>query len=397
MSTDPQSLADDFPIGPLSPALRIGASEDATRVAIVQGADGRHFRLPLAALELLRAIPAPMSAAAFVAAQPPGQRKAVLALLRRAVDGRLLEVEAQAAVPAPEPARPGGPLMIHLLKVDPARMLALFAPLYRLLFTRTALALWAIASVVTIWQCIDVNALAWPQFAAFKTFHNWPWIYLMMVISSVMHEMGHAYSCTRHGEKVRELSIVLYFFQLSAYVNVSSSWLLPHKRQRVEIALAGLYVESFLALLAAQALIWLEPYTPPSEVAFIFLVVLLTRMVLNLVPVLRLDGYWVLSDLLGEPNLRQRATAYCLSRIAFWRAPRALSFEPRHGLVYVLFTGASLAFIGYMGWRALLGIDAALVALPLLVRLSVAGFLVGALTFSLVVYLRQAKQKYFIR
>jgi len=390
----------DFLIGPLAPSVRVSEPESAAgaaRVAIVQGPGGRHFRLPMAALNLLRRIPAEMSAQAFAASLPAGQRVASLALLRHAVDGQLLQigpVDASRQAPSPEAANP---LLIRLIKIDPERLIRWFAPLYQPLFTRAALVLWALAAMITVVQGIEVNVLAWPQFAAFRTFHNWAWIYGMLALSSLMHEMGHAYACTRHGERVRELSIVLYFFQISAYVNVSSSWLLPRTRQRVEIALAGLYIESYLALIAAQALIWLEPYTPPSEVAFIFLVVLLTRMALNAIPVLRLDGYWVLSDWLGEPNLRQRAAAYCLSRLAFWRQPVALNFEPRHGLVYWLFVLGSLLFIGFTLYQAIVGLNSWLKAMPELIRFSVAALLVGVLTFSLVAYLRQAKQKYFIR
>jgi len=394
MNNAPHPAPADFPIAPLSPALTIATHEqDGKTIAILQRPDGRHFRLPPAALQLLRRIEAPGMAGAFVAALPPAQQAAALAMLRQAAGAGLLQTADGA--PAPAPAR-GNILLLRLFHCDPNRVLDFVSVLYRPFFGRTALVVWVLALCVTVYQCIQENVFAWPQFAAFAHFPNWLLVYVLLIVSSLMHELGHAYACRRHGARVREFQVVLYFLQIGVYVNVSDAWMLPRKLQRIEIALAGLYVEGYLAILTAQVLIWAEPYSYASQAAFIFFIILLTRMVLNAIPTLRLDGYWVLSDLLGEPNLRQRSTAYVMSRLPLVRRAVRLNFKPRNGAIYWLFSGFSVAVIAFFidqSRRVLLKLMGGLH--PLL-AMGLLGLVAAMLALSLVAYLRTIRQKYLV-
>jgi putative peptide zinc metalloprotease protein len=396
MKTAPHTEADDFPIAPLAPTLTIAMhAQDGKPLATLQRPDGRHFRLPLAALQLLQRIEAPGMALAFVAAQPAPARTATLALLRQAAGAGLLQSAQGAAAPAPVPAR-GNILLLRLFHFDPNRVLDIIAPLYRPFFSKPALVVWLLALGVTAYQCAQENVFAWPQFAAFTHFPNWILVYVLLVVSSLMHELGHAYACRRHGARVREFQLVLYFLQLGAYVNVSDAWMLPRKLQRIEIALAGLYVESYLAILTAQVLIWAEPYSYVSQAAFIFFVILLTRMALNAIPTLRLDGYWVLSDLLGEPNLRQRSTAYVIAQLPFVRRAVRLNFKPASGVIYWLFSGFSIAVIAFFVDRSLRALLKLMGGLHPLLSLAVVGVIGTMLVLSLVAYLRTIKQKYLM-
>ena len=396
MTNEPHAGAADFPIGPLSPALTIATHEqDGKPLAIMQRPDGRHFRMPLPALQLLQRIAAPGMAGAFVAGLPASQQPAALAMLRHAAGAGLLQSADGAPAAAPAPGR-GNILLLRLFHCDPNRVLDMVSVLYRPFFGRTALLLWALALAVTGYQCVQENVFAWPQFAAFTHFPNWILVYGLLIVSSLMHELGHAYACRRHGARVREFQVVLYFLQIGVYVNVSDAWMLPRKLQRIEIALAGLYVESYLAILTAQVLIWAEPYSYASQAAFLFFVILLTRMVLNLIPTLRLDGYWVLSDLLGEPNLRQRSTAYVMSRLPVVRRAVRLNFKPRNGAIYWLFSGFSVAVIAFFVDQSRRVLLKLMSSLHPLVTMGLLGLVAAMLALSLVAYLRTIKQKYLI-
>jgi hypothetical protein len=378
MDTSTPTAPVDFPIAPLRAGLRV-APVEGERFVNVQNEQGKFFRLPQSAMTLLGSISGPTTAHAFVAGLAAEKRGAALALLSHAARVGLLALE---QAPEAAPKAPRNLLFFELASFDPSVLLRFVAPLYRLLFSRFGALALVVATAVTVWQAIDVNAFAFQQFAAFRDFTNWPWIYAMLALSSLLHELGHAYACTRHGVKTGRMSIALYFFQVTTYVNVSEAWLCPRRAQKVEIALAGLYVEAFLAVVSAQALIHLDPYTLPSEVSLIFLVILLTRMAFNSLPVLRLDGYWLLSDWLGEHNLRARASAYVLSRlIGVWR-PVRLAFKPRHVPAYWLFFSLSTVLVAvvmlrvallldgwmsglWLGWRLLAVFGLAMAVLPL--------------------------------
>ena len=89
-----------------------------------------------------------------------------------------------------------------------------------------------------------------------------------------------------------------------AYVDVTDAWKLKPRFERVRIALGGVYVELAIAAIAAWAW-WLLPTGVLKHIAAqVFVVAGPGTLLVNANPLLRLDGYYVLSDLLEIPNLR---------------------------------------------------------------------------------------------
>ena len=137
------------------------------------------------------------------------------------------------------------------------------------------------------------------------------WIFLMAfwVIAKVLHETGHAVCAHRHGVRLGKTGIMFFLFAPLAYVDVTDAWKLQSRMRRVQIALAGVYLELAVAAVAAWAW-WMLPIgTARHFAAQIFLVTGPTTLLVNANPLLRLDGYYVLSDLLEIPNLRMHGRA----------------------------------------------------------------------------------------
>jgi hypothetical protein len=116
---------------------------------------------------------------------------------------------------------------------------------------------------------------------------------------------------------------MLIYFQPAFYCNVSDAWLFPEKSRRLWVTFAGAYFEIFLWGLAT--LVW-RVTDPGSFVNHFALVVTATsafKMFLNLNPLIKLDGYYLLSDWLDVPNLRSKAVAYLRARVTslFGHAP----------------------------------------------------------------------------
>jgi putative peptide zinc metalloprotease protein len=137
----------------------------------------------------------------------------------------------------------------------------------------------------------------------------WGWLALTIVVIKICHEFGHALAARRVGVPCRELGVMLLFGFPLMYCNVSEATLLPRRRDRLTISAAGIYVELWLALLAA----WIWLVTAPGILQTLGLQVMLicsvNTLLLNGNPLLRYDGYYVFSDLLGVHNLRPRAFA----------------------------------------------------------------------------------------
>ncbi len=137
-------------------------------------------------------------------------------------------------------------------------------------------------------------------------------LYLCFWGVKLCHEMGHGFTCKRFGMQsnsggeVHTLGLMLLVFTPVPYVDASSSWAFRNKWHRIFVALGGMYVE--LAIAAVAAIVWYF-YSDPIAFNIIFVASVAT-ILFNANPLLRFDGYYVLSDLLEIPNLAQRGKQY---------------------------------------------------------------------------------------
>jgi putative peptide zinc metalloprotease protein len=140
----------------------------------------------------------------------------------------------------------------------------------------------------------------------------------------VLHELGHALACKHFGGEVRELGFMLLVFAPCLYCDVSDAWRLPSKWRRIAVSAAGIGVEMVLAAIAT--IIWW--YAQPGVVQLVALNIMIicsvNTLLINGNPLLRYDGYYVLSDLLEIPNLWLRSRdALCRYTTGWLVASRA--------------------------------------------------------------------------
>jgi putative peptide zinc metalloprotease protein len=125
-----------------------------------------------------------------------------------------------------------------------------------------------------------------------------------------VHELGHGYAVKRWGGEVHEIGIMFLVFMPVPYVDASEASGFHNKWRRVLVGGAGILVEVFLAALAM--FVWVEAEEGLVR-AFAFNVMLIggvSTVLFNGNPLLRFDGYYVLSDLLEIPNLGNRSNRY---------------------------------------------------------------------------------------
>src|SRR5689334_18738317 len=145
---------------------------------------------------------------------------------------------------------------------------------------------------------------------------NWPWLWATFCIIKLIHELGHAFSCRRFGGEVHELGIMSLVFVPAPYVDASSAWSLPSKWHRMFVGAGGMIFELFVA--AICAFIWKNTGDTQliNKLAYnTMFIASVTTILFNANPLLRYDGYYILSDLLEIPNLRQKSMEYSLGLI----------------------------------------------------------------------------------
>jgi putative peptide zinc metalloprotease protein len=140
--------------------------------------------------------------------------------------------------------------------------------------------------------------------------------YLLVLVSFIMHEFGHAAASHRFGSRPAEIGIGLYLVFPVLFCNVTQAWRLPRKA-RVAVNLGGVYFQLIVcAVLAACQL------ATHSDVLTLVMYANLVSMLVTLNPFFRFDGYWIYSDLFRLPNLRDSAREVTIA--ALGRAARSL-------------------------------------------------------------------------
>ena len=127
---------------------------------------------------------------------------------------------------------------------------------------------------------------------------------LLSTLGTLCHEFGHASAAAHYGCRRMTIGWGLYIIYTVLWTNVSEAWRLP-RRQRAVIDVGGVYFESIFQLLT------LALYLETGNLVFLFAFLMIDiNIVMTANPFLRMDGYWLMSDLFGIVNLRQQQTAW---------------------------------------------------------------------------------------
>lgn len=129
----------------------------------------------------------------------------------------------------------------------------------------------------------------------------------------LLHEASHALTTYRYQGRVFEAGILFIVFFPLTYVNGSSTWNFPNRWQRIHAAFSGIYAELFVAAIAV--LIWVDnPNSVVGNIAHnLVLVAGFSSLLFNINPLMRFDGYFILSDLTTIPNLYSRGKDFVSS------------------------------------------------------------------------------------
>lgn len=203
-------------------------------------------------------------------------------------------------------------LYIKVPVLDPDALLGRLLPVGRCLFSwwfltlSVALAACAVGLVITRWHEVLARL---PEYQEFFSFHNVLLMWLTLGVVKIAHEFGHGLCAKTMGSDVHEMGVLVLLFFPSMYCNVSDSWTLTSKWKRMAISAAGIYVELMIASLATLCWWGSDPGTFVHHLAFAAMVVCsISTIFCNANPLMRFDGYYVMSDWLEVPNLSQQAS-----------------------------------------------------------------------------------------
>lgn len=191
---------------------------------------------------------------------------------------------------------------------DPTRWLTRLDPLARalshpvVLLAAVLLVALGLMQVALQWPALQTDVrerLTSPAFLAL----SWG----VYPVIKALHELGHALAVRRYGAEVRHVGLGFLYLVPAPYVDASAATGLPVRHQRVLISAAGVLVESVLASIGVMVWAAVQPGVVRDMALAVALVGGVSTLLANANPLVRMDGYHVLTDLLDLPNLAQRS------------------------------------------------------------------------------------------
>lgn len=207
-------------------------------------------------------------------------------------------------------------LFIRVPLIDPDNFLNRWVGVFGKLFTKVSLLLWVVLMGVGLYFVIGRAGELFDGAAGILDRENLPLLYLSFVIIKIFHEFGHAFACKAFGRasgtggEVHVMGVMFLVFTPLPYVDASSAWAFRRKWHRAVVGAAGMFVE--LAVAAVAAIIWANtaPGTLRAVCYNVMFIASVSSLIFNGNPLLRFDGYYILSDVLEIPNLSQRSKQY---------------------------------------------------------------------------------------
>jgi putative peptide zinc metalloprotease protein len=250
-------------------------------------------------------------------------------------------------------------LAFRMRGIDPEKLLNFLYPYVRWFFTPAATIgalMLALSALTLVLVQFDIFKSRLPSFHSFFDAQNWLALGITLMLTKILHEFGHGMSCKHFGGECHEMGVMFLVLTPCLYCNVSDSWMLANRWHRAAIGAAGMYVEIVLASICT--FIWW--FTEPGFLNYICLNVMfissVSTVMFNANPLLRYDGYYIVSDILEIPNLRQKASTILNRKLGKWclglEEPDDPFLPKRHQMLFALYTVASFLY----RWVVLYGI-----------------------------------------
>jgi putative peptide zinc metalloprotease protein len=160
------------------------------------------------------------------------------------------------------------------------------------------------------------------------------------------HESAHGMTCKQFGARVEKMEFLLMYFAPTFVCDVTQIWVIGERKARLYTIIAGIWIDLIICFLAT--IVWWTTAPGMWTHDFAYKVIMVSGIgvtLLNLNPLIKLDGYYMFSELLGEADLKERSTLWVSDWVKrnLFRLPVEVEYVPRRRrflyLTYALLSG----------------------------------------------------------
>src|SRR5438270_88511 len=181
------------------------------------------------------------------------------------------------------------------------------------------------------WSEIGGDTLKYYTFTE-KSAADFGEFWLLFFTLAFFHESSHGLTCKHYGGQVHQMGFHLIFLTPAFFVDVTEAWVYAGRWQRLATIIAGIWVEMIFC--AIGTIVWwgTAPGTTAHELAYKIMLITGAAVVLvNMNPLIKLDGYYFFSELLSIMDVKEKSTAYVMGWIKknIFRLPVEVEYVPR--------------------------------------------------------------------
>ncbi len=306
----------------------------------------------------------------IIGQQSNGEKATVMAFITKLSDFGLLEGRDPVRIQRPQSlslrikSALSSLLKIKIFQFDPDRLLTwMYNHLrldifYRLSFLIPAFAFsFVMLGVLYLQDFFLISAPLPSQKLAYSIV-----FYLFLALGMIVHELAHSITCKRWGGEVRSLGFLVYYFMPAGFSDISDSYLFD-KFKRISVLLAGPLTTVFIGLWLGGIWLVTETGTFINSLAYYLTLLSILGPLFSLNPLLKFDGYYLLTEIVSVENLRGRSFGYLKDLLKYLLLHQDMvSLPPKKEKVIYIVYGTisgfySIAFLSFALYRLTLFIS----------------------------------------
>ncbi len=182
--------------------------------------------------------------------------------------------------------------------------------------------------------------------------------WVLFAAMAFLHESFHGLTCKHFGGNVESMGFSLMYFAPSFFCDVTQIWIYGGKWERIATVIAGIWGDLIVCFLGTAVWWATTPGMIVHNLAYkVMMVTGIGVSVLNLNPLIKLDGYYIFCELIGEPDFKERTSAYLSgwTRKYLFGMPAELEYVPLRRRPFYLVYGVLSAIYGYVLLTFLMG------------------------------------------
>lgn len=241
--------------------------------------------------------------------------------------------------------------MVTFPAIDPDRLLGWLHErisfVYTWWFTLLTLVSFAFMVGIFIVHWSEVGNDTW-QFYNFadKTWGDVAVFWLLATVLMAIHEGAHGLTCKHYGGHVRSMGFALIYLSPAFFTDTTEGMVTGNRHQRLMISVSGVWSELIVCAIATPLWWGTAPGTALHD--FAYTVILITGIgvvLINWNPLMKLDGYHMLCEILGVADLKESSTIYVSSWVKrhIWQLPVEVPYVPKRRrlgfTIYALLSG----------------------------------------------------------